>query len=166
MGSMTRKAVAMTGAEVRVIPLRRTLAEPLEATETFVRQLTMTHWTPRTWQTYSIPIWYGLPGLQEDLERILAALHVEHDRGVAPLSVNRARDACHQAGQELRTLEACIESVWTGRSQASVGSSDQFRPLQPLTDACNRLVTTLDRLIASVNVIAPIRPPDAAGPAV
>jgi hypothetical protein len=144
--------VAMTDAEVRVMSIYRTLTEPLEATKMFADRLAMTRWTPITWRIYSIPIWYSLSGLQEDLDHILAALNVEHGWG-APLAVDRARDACHQAGEELSVLSGRIDSIWTGRWQAPVGGPDQLRALPSITEACDRLLRTLDRLVESVDAI-------------
>lgn len=143
----------MTDAEIRAMPLPRTLAEPLKATQMFADRLAMTHWTPATWRTYSIPIWYGLPTLQEDLERILAALDVEHGRSIAPLPVDRARTACHQASRDLGILMDRIDGVWTGRSQGAVGVAHHFPALSPLAEACNHLLKTLDRLTVSVRAI-------------
>jgi hypothetical protein len=100
-------------------------------------------------------MWYSLPALQEDLDRILAALDVEHGRGIAPIPVDRARAACHEAGRDLNILKKCIDGVWTGRWQAAVGGADQLRALSPLTEACDHLLNTLDRLIASVGAIPP-----------
>ena len=143
----------MTDAEIKAMPLPRTLAGPLKATRTFADRLAITHWIPATWRTYSIPIWYGLPALQEDLDRILAALNAEHGRGIAPVPVEQARTACHQAGEELDNLMVRIDGIWTGRSEAAVGGADLLRVLPSLADASNRLLNTLDRLIASVNAI-------------
>jgi hypothetical protein len=142
----------MADAEVKVMSLDRTLTEPLEATRIFADQLAMTRWTPITWRIHSIPIWYSLPGLQEDLDHILAALDVERLRG-APLAVDRARDACHQAGEELSVLSGRIDSIWMGRWQAPVGGPDQLRALPSVTEACDRLLSTLDQLIENVNAI-------------
>ena len=144
----------MASAKVKVIPLARTLAEPLSAVQAFARRLAVAQWTPRTWRTASIPIWYGLPGLQEDLDRILTALDAEHGRGVAPVPVDRARDACHQASHELSILTDRIDGAWTGRWQTAIGGSGQFQALPALTEACNRLLDTLERLVASVDAIS------------
>ena len=141
----------MTDAEIRAMPLLRTLAEPLEATQAFAGRLAMTHWAPATWRTYSIPIWYGLPALQEDLDRILAALDGEDDRGGAPVPVGQARAACHQAGRELSILRDRIDDAWTGRWQTAIGGGDQPRALPPLAEACNRLLGTLDRLLGTLD---------------
>ncbi len=143
----------MTDAEIRAMPLPRTLAEPLKATQTFADRLALTHWAPATWRTHSIPIWYGLPALQEDLERILAALEAEHGRGIAPVPVDRVRTACHQASRELGILMDRIDGVWTGPSQAAIGGADQLRALPSLAEACDRLLNTLDQLTASVSAI-------------
>jgi hypothetical protein len=142
----------VTDAKVKAIPLRRTLAEPIEAAQAFARRLAMTEWTPRTWRTSSVPIWYGLPALEEGLERIRAALDVEHGRSGAIAPLDRARDACYQAGHELRILEEHFQAVWTGRGHADMGQ-EQRRALPPLTEACDRLLDTLDRLIATVGSI-------------
>jgi len=131
---------------------RRTLAEPLAAVKAFADRLAMTRWTPITWRICSIPIWYGLSELQGDLDRIKAALSAEHGWS-APPAVDRARDVCHQAGEELSILSSRIDGIWTGRWQAPVGGSDQLRVLPSITEAGDRLLGTLDRLIESVDAI-------------
>src|SRR5262249_16240699 len=97
--------------------------------------------------------WYGLPALQEDLERILAALEAKHGRGIAPAPVGRARTACHRASRESGILMHRIDGIWTSRSQAAASSADQLSALDQLDAACDRLLNTLDHLIVSVNAI-------------
>lgn len=143
----------MPDAEVKVIPLRRALDQPLEATRAFADRLAMTRWTPMTWRVDSIPIRCGLPVLRDDLDRIMAALHLERGRYAVSDSVDRAREACRQASQELSVLLDRIDSVWMDRWQAPVGGPDQLRALPTITRACDRLQLTLDRLSECANAI-------------
>jgi hypothetical protein len=144
----------VTNGEVKAIPLARTLAEPLEATQVFARRLAMAPWTPRTWRAFSIPIWYGLPGLQEDLDRILAALDVREGRGITSAPVDRAREACYQAERELKNFRDRIDAIWTGRRPAAIGGSNLMKELPKMTEASDRLLGTLDQLIDRVGAIS------------
>jgi hypothetical protein len=143
----------MTDAEVRIIPLRRALDQPLEATRAFADRLAMTRWTPMTWRLDSIPIWGSLPVLRADLDRIMAALRLERGRCATPDPVDRAREACHQASEEVNLLMDRIDNAWMGRWQAPIGGPDQLRALPSITHACDRLQLTLDRLSECVNAI-------------